>query len=172
MREFEVSLTKALKRGLRAFPKNELDVQFLSECYNFMPSETGLIPHERIQGIAWSSAYFNYLEIKDQNGVSWFWYPAFDGHIFVGPDIPSEITTGLDAIPINNSPVPYWVNILDENSDIWRLYPDSATGETRAKDSDPGVGTGISNLRWVGTTTEVWENKFNSVDKYRYAVKV
>ena len=169
MREFEVNLSKSLAKGLRPFPRNELSGSFLYECYNFMPSETGLIPYETVRAIG---SYFNYLEIKDQLGVSWYWYPVFDGHILAGSSIPSEPSTGLDAVAITPTPTPYWVNVLDELGATWRLYPDSTTGETRAKDSDPSVGTGMNSLRWRGTTQEMWELAFRVSDHTRYAVRV
>lgn len=172
MREFEISLTKNLSKGLRPFSKNALSTSFLFECHNFCPTETGLVSHETIYSIQWTSGYFNYLQIKDQLGVSWYWYPVFDGHILVSSSIPSEPTTGLDAIAVTPVTIPYWVNIVDENSAIWRLYPDSTTGETRAKDSNPAVGTGMSNLVWRGTTSENWYIKFDDATKTRYAVKI
>jgi len=172
MREFEIDLTKFLVKGLRSYRNNAVINPSLLRCYNLMPSPTGLIPHERVYGIGWETAYFNYLEIKDQNGISWFWYPVFDGHILSGEEPPSEPTTGLDPIPITPDPIPYWINLRDEDQNVWRLYPDSTTGETRAKDSDPAVGTGMSNLIWRGTTTEVWTLKFSNETKTRYAIKV
>ncbi len=157
---------------MRPFPRNELaGGEFLSECFNFVPSETGLAPYARAYGLGWSN-YFNYLEIKDQLSVSWYWYPVFDGHILVGSTIPSEPTTGLDAVAITAVPTPYWLEIRDENSAIWFLYPDSTTGETRARDAAPAIGTGISNFLWRGTTMERWMLKFNNADKSRYSVRI
>ncbi len=51
MREFELTLTKALLRGLRPFPEIAEEPTFLEECFNLMPSELGLRGHEPINGI-------------------------------------------------------------------------------------------------------------------------
>ena len=178
MREFEISLTKTLNRGLRPFPENPNNPLFLEECFNWMPSELALRPHEPLSPIGISQgAFFNYLEIKDQNGISWYWYPVFDGHILAGSGIPSEPSTGLVAIPITPITIPYWVEILDESSVVWYLYPDSTSGFTRARDTVPPVGTGMENLLWRGTTSEWWRirfsvaARFDNPDHTRYAVK-
>ena len=48
---------------------------------------------------------------------------SFDGHILTGTTVPTEPTTGLDAVPLLAPPIE-WVNIEDENNEVWKLYPD------------------------------------------------
>lgn len=172
MRQFQIPFTKGLLKGLSAFPAGLLTNPQLFECYNLMPAEGGLVAHETIYGVGLAKAAFNYLEIKDQVQVSWFWYPVFDGHILAGGNIPSEPSTGYDAIPITPAIVPYWVEILDQNLVTWYLYPDNLTGFTRARDTAPAIGTGMKNLVWRGTTGEYWRIRYNSTDNIRYAEKM
>jgi len=172
MREFTIDFTKALTRGLVAFPGNEPKILMLTECHNQILSETGLRPYAPFRGIGWEGGgFFHYLPIRDQNGVMWYWYPVFDGHILTGNTIPSEPTTGLEARPLVDEDVS-WVEILDENNSPWLLYPDPALGWTRATDTTPLTGNGVTNLVWKGTTTEWWTIRFNSVALTRHAVKV
>ncbi len=172
MREFQIPFIKPLLKGLQDFTANSLVDPQLIECHNLMPMETGLIGHETIYSTGIPKAYFNYLQIRQQAGQSWYWYPVFDGHILVGSDIPSEPSTGTDAVALNVTPTPYWVEILDENLVTWYLYPNDVDGFTRATDTKPPVGTGVQNLVWRGTTSEFWQIRFDSVSKTRYSVKV
>ncbi len=172
MREFQIPFAKPLTKGLSAFsPNNSSDVQ-LFECHNLMPMESGLVGHETIYSIGLTKMYFNYLEIRQQTGQSWYWYPVFDGHILASDVIPNEPSTGADAVALINIPTPYWVEILDENLATWYLYPNTGDGFTRATDTKPSVGTGIQNLVWRGTTGEFWQVRFDSATKTRHAVKV
>ena len=172
MREFQVPFTKPLLKGLQDFAANSIVSPQLQECHNLMPMETGLVGHETIYSIGLTSAYFNYLEIRQQTGMSWYWYPIFDGHILVTDAIPNEPSTGADAVGLINIPIPYWVEILDENLATWYLYPNDGDGLTRATDTKPSVGTGVQNMLWRGTTSEFWQIRFDSVNKTRYSMKV
>ena len=172
MREFQVPFIKSTLKGLGEFFTNSLVNPQLIECHNLMPLETGLVGHETIYSIGLTKAYFNYLEIRQQSGKSWYWYPVFDGHILVSETIPSEPSAGADAVALINIPIPYWIEILDENLSTWYLYPNDGDGLTRATDTKPSAGTGIQNILWRGTTSEFWQVRFNSSDKTRYAVKV
>lgn len=171
MREYQIPFVKQLSRGLQDFNTSETKDPQLFICYNLMPVEQGLQGHETIHGIGLTSAYFNYLQIKDQAAVSWYWYPVFDGHILAGSIVPSEPSTGYDAVAINTPVVPYWVEIPDVNGITWYLYPDTLAGWTRARDTKPPVGTGMANLVWRGTTGEFWKIKYDAVTNTRYAVK-
>lgn len=172
MREFQIPFAKSLSKGLQAFAANNIINPQLVECHNLMPLETGLVGHETIYSTGLPKAYFNYLEIREQSGISWYWYPIFDGHILATAIIPSEPTTGSDAVALINIPIPYWVEILDENLATWYLYPNPIDGFTRATDTKPLVGTGLQNMVWRGTTSEFWQIRFDTVTKTRYAVKV
>ena len=171
MREFQISFTKGLLKGLSAFPLGTKDNPQLHECYNLMPAEGGLTSHETIYGVGLTQSAFNYLEIKDQTRVSWYWYPVFDGHILAGGNVPSEPSTGYDALSITPLVIPYWVEILDQALVTWYLYPDNLTGFTRARDTAPPVGTGMKNLVWRGTTGEYWKISYNSITNTRHAEK-
>ena len=171
MRGYQIPFIKQLANGLHSFATITLGNPQLLECYNLMPVEQGLRGHEVIHGIGLTSAYFNYLQIRDQTGVSWYWYPVFDGHILAGEIVPSEPSTGYDAVSLTPTPVPYWVEILDATNVIWYLYPDTVAGWTRARDTKPPVGTGMVDLLWRGTTGEFWKIKYDATTNTRYAVK-
>lgn len=172
MREFTIDLSKALSRGLTPFPGNELRGIGLYECYNQVPTENGLEDYKPLRATGCgASMFFHYLRILDQGGVPWYWYPVFDGHILSGDTIPSEPTTGLDPLSLINEDV-QWVEILDENFQMWKMYPDQATGFTRVTDTTPLSGVGLESLVWRGTTTEWWTVRFDDASKTRYAVKV
>jgi hypothetical protein len=171
MREFTIDVSKALPKGLAPFQDREGVALGLHECFNFVPDEIGLKAWEPLVPTGWKGAYFNYLEIRDQTGETWFWYPVFDGHILAGDMVPSEPTTGLVPLPVTTGPVE-WLNIPDENDFLWKLYPDVADGFTRATDSTPLSGVGHDNIVWRGTTGELWTIRFDTVSHTRYAVKV
>jgi hypothetical protein len=171
MREFQVDLSKALAKGLSPLDDREGSVLTLHECFNFIPDEVGLKPWEPVNPIGWRGAFFNYLPIRDQTGILWYWYPVFDGHILAGPDVPSEPSTGWLPVPVVGNPIE-WVEIPDENGMIWKLYPDTADGFTRATDSTPLSGVGLDLLVWRGTTGETWTNYFETVTHTRYARRV
>lgn len=171
MREFTLELTKALSKGLSPIEAREGAVVSLYECFNFVPDEIGLKPWVPLHPIGWQGAYFNYLAIADQTGVLWYWYPVFDGHILAGNGIPLEPSTFLIPVPVIHTPV-QWVEIPDENGDLWKLYPDPVEGFTRATDFTELVGQGLEQLVWKGTTGELWTNRFDTVTHTRYAQKV
>lgn len=171
MREYQIPFIKQLTSGLHNFATNTLSNPQLFECYNLMPVEQGLRGHETIYGIGLTSAYFNYLQIRDQAGVSWYWYPVFDGHILAGSVVPSEPSTGYDAVAITPTTVPYWVEVFDATNTTWYLYPDTVAGWTRARDTKPSIGTGMNDLLWRGTTGEFWRIRYDAVTNTRYAVK-
>ncbi len=171
MREFSVSLTKTLAKGLAPFPKNESQELGLRECFNLMPSPSGLVEHEAIRSTGWKGPIFNYLPIKDQNGILWYWYPIFNGGIVVGSTIPSAPTTGMYPVSVVPAPV-WWVEIIDQAGMAWQMYPSIVTGLTFATDSQLPVGFGVKDMIWRGTTGEDWMIKFNSVTHQRISVKV
>jgi len=51
MREFGIAFEKGLRKGLRAFRNAPSGDEELVECYNLMPGELGLVPHEFITGM-------------------------------------------------------------------------------------------------------------------------
>ncbi len=171
MREFSVNLTKALTKGLAPFPKNESQELGLRECFNLMPSPSGLVEHEALRPTGWKAPIFNYLGIRDQNGVLWYWHPIFDGHIVVSTTVPTEPLTGMFPISVTNGPV-WWVEIIDQFGAAWQMYPQITTGFTFATDSQLAVGFGIKDMIWRGTTGEDWRINFNSVTHERISVKV
>jgi hypothetical protein len=171
MREFTIDLSKALTKGLSPVEDREGMLLGLRECFNFVPDESGLKSWEPLVPTGWQGGYFNYLPIRDQTGALWYWYPVFDGHILAGANIPSEPSTEWAALPIVGTPVE-WVEIPDENGDIWKLYPDPVDGFTRATDSTPLSGVGLQQLVWRGTTGETWTNFFETITHTRYARRV
>jgi hypothetical protein len=180
MREFTIDLSKALSKGLSPTETREGLILGLYECFNQVPDEVGLKPWVPISPIGMRLIpteelppvnCFNYLPIRDQTGVLWYWYPVFDGHILAGSTIPSEPSTGLIPLSIVAQPVE-WVEIFDELGNVWKLYPDVEAGFTRATDSTPLNGIGLQYLIWRGTTTELWTNRFDLESHTRFAQKV
>jgi hypothetical protein len=58
MRQGEIDLTKALKRGLRRFPVSPRGSLWLLECHNWAPAEDGIEAHETVtslgaSGVSW-----------------------------------------------------------------------------------------------------------------------
>lgn len=58
MRQGEVDLTRALKRGLRRFSVSPRNSLWMIECHNWAPAEDGIEPHETVTslgatGVAW-----------------------------------------------------------------------------------------------------------------------
>lgn len=51
MREFGVTFSEGLRKGLRAFNSRIQKKEELIECFNFMPHELGLIAHEEIENL-------------------------------------------------------------------------------------------------------------------------
>jgi hypothetical protein len=169
MREFIVDVSESLKKGLKAFHENVKNSLMLEECHNFQVGEDGLEEYNPINPLGWQSYFFNYLPIRTQPGFLLYWYPVADGRILISATVPDESQNGLDAIPVS-TPVE-WVEILDEYNAVWKLYPDQFTGSTRATDSTPLNGTGLSNMVWRGTTGERWTNRFSRAELARYAVR-
>ena len=48
MKQGEVDLSRALKRGLRRFPVSPKNSEWLLECHNWAPAEDGIEPHETL----------------------------------------------------------------------------------------------------------------------------
>ena len=55
MKQGEVDLTKALKRGLRKFAESPRNSLWLIECHNLAPSEEGIEPHETVTSLGATS---------------------------------------------------------------------------------------------------------------------
>ena len=58
MKQGEIDLTRALKRGLRRFSVSPRNSLWLIECHNWAPAEDGVEPHETVtslgaSGISW-----------------------------------------------------------------------------------------------------------------------
>ncbi len=170
MREFELQLTKSLSKGLRPFPRNELVAQMLSECFNMMPAETGLVPHETVCGIGFTTVYFNYLRIKSQNGDTWFWYSLAAGVLTQASTAPS--IDGLDTIDLTPSIIPYWLTLKDELAGTWYLYPSNTLGYPLVSTTVPTTGTGRASFEFGGSTGQHWTYAVNSVTSSFYPVEV
>lgn len=48
MKQGEVDLSRALKRGLRRFPVSPKNSEWLLECHNWAPAEDGIETHEQL----------------------------------------------------------------------------------------------------------------------------
>lgn len=83
---------------------------------------------------------FDYLGIKDQSGVTWYWWINRAGELDWSLTPPS-IATRV-AVDLALSPLPYWFEVLDPEGNSRWIFPTSLTGEPDVMDTEPAVGTG------------------------------
>lgn len=84
-------------------------------------------------------ATFNYLAIKDQNAVVWYWYIASDNTLAVSSTIPTSL--GKQAAAIIIAVTPSWLEINNPTPALRYVYP-TLTGDPLAQAAQPAVGTG------------------------------
>lgn len=154
MREFGIAFAKGLANGLRYTENPRYDEEWLIECYNLMPSEGGLVPFEPATPLGFAVVWLEYLRIRAQDGTTWYWMAGRDGALevsLVQPNIP-----GFDMVDITPATVPYFITILDQDDDLWYLYPDSITGQVILHNVVPGVGTGLTNFKILCLDAITW----------------
>ena len=103
------------------------------------------------------SATFDYFQIKDQNGLTWYWWVNRAGEFDAGLNPPSFNT--FIAADLNLSPVPSWLVVLDANGATRYVYPSPLHGDPLVSATVPSVGTGRTGsptVRSMGTGEWQW----------------
>lgn len=144
MQEFTFAYLKGLTRGLRRFPISAPKEEWLSECHNLEPQETGVVGYVSLLPLNITTLTFDYLGIKDQAGTVWYWYLGRDGELYTTVDNSIPNVSPFDAVDITPGTIPYWVRMVDELGGFWYLSPDTI-GSMDFSQTQPSVGTGINN---------------------------
>lgn len=139
MQEYGVLFLKGLLKGLRPFKAGPLDEPMLYECWNLMPTETGLIGHDYLLPIGIPAVGFEYLGIYDQDGVIWYWTIHYDGELAVWDTLPTHLI--YEVINVTPALIPWWWPVLDELDTIWYLYPNAVTGQPILSGTQPADGS-------------------------------
>ena len=84
-------------------------------------------------------ATFNYVAVKDQNGVVWYWYIASDNTLAVSATVPSSL--GKQAAAIVIAITPSWLEINNPTPALRYVYP-ALTGDATVSSTQPTVGSG------------------------------
>lgn len=149
MREFGITYQKGLIKGLRPFTRHPPNDPGLIECFNLMPHEDGLLPHEELENFSERNGGFDFLVasyfgLKDQNGVLWYWYVGRGLDLLVSSDVPNFDLSGFDAIDASLSTIPYWIQVDAFNAITTQmyLYPDINNGFPLVSNTAPAVGSG------------------------------
>lgn len=85
---------------------------------------------------------YGYFAIKDQAGVTWYWW------VTKSRDVDWGLTPGNFSHRIAQevvlSPIPYWLALVDGTAVTRYVYPQTLTGEILVESSAPAVGTGYT----------------------------
>jgi hypothetical protein len=137
-----------LYRGLRPFPNPRPGQEFLLDCYNFVPSELGLTAYEPFIPIGTSAPLVDYIRVRDQGGVVWYWLCDLDLNLIIEPTLPNLIPLGFDVNDITPTTVPYWLQVdaVDSLSTQMYVFPSAIDGTPLIDTSSPAVGSGYDVL--------------------------
>jgi hypothetical protein len=169
MQEFALLFSEGLRRGLRRFALSTQEEQ-LVECYNLMPDIEGLIPHERVRDIGFSFSYFEYIRLLDQADIEHYWCAGPDGALTVLTTVETELQ-GRHSVDVTPSNI-YWLELEDESSVVWYLWPDDITAQPILTSEPPPVGSGISVITFRGVDALVWTYAVDSIIPTYYPVEV
>jgi len=127
LQEYGILFLKGLLKGLRPFAAGPLSEPMLSECWNLMPTETGLLGHDFLLPIGIPAVGFQYIGIYDQSQVLWYWSIHYDGNLLIWNRSPTHpIYEVINVTPIIT---PWWWPLEDELGTLWYLYPNVVTGQ-------------------------------------------
>jgi hypothetical protein len=96
----------------------------------------------QFQAVSTYTPFFDYFAIKDQNGVTWYWWILASGDIAWGLSVATLSYAQPREVVL--SPTPYWLVLVDTTAVTRYVYPDVDTGEILVADSPPSVGTGYT----------------------------
>lgn len=89
---------------------------------------------------------YDYFAIRDQAGVTWYWWVTKSGDIEWG--LSPGTYPHRNARLVTLSPIPSWLVLVDGTAVTRYVYPQTLTGEILVESSAPSVGTG-----YVGSPT-------------------
>lgn len=93
-----------------------------------------------VQARAQAIPFYEYFTIKDQSGVSWYWWVTSSRDIAWGTSLLSYPHRQSRALLV--SPIPSWITVVDTTAVTRYVYPKTLTGELLVMPSAPAVGTG------------------------------
>ena len=97
---------------------------------------------------------FDYFAIKDQAGVTWYWWINRAGELD-WDNTPPDLGTRI-AVNLNLSPIPSWLQVLNPAGQTRYIFPQTLTGAPDVRTTQPPVGTGYIGapvVRGAGTGT-------------------
>ena len=144
MREFGIPLPKSIMRGLRAFPTPMAGEEELLECHNLAPSEHGLRGHVALVAIGFTAPFMEYIGIRDQSGVIWYWSAGADLGTTFDTVVPSVSSMGFVATSVTPTTIPYWLQVdaIDVPATQLYIFPSELTGDILVNTVAPPIGTG------------------------------
>jgi hypothetical protein len=144
MREFASAFGKGLFRGLRAFPSPLRDAEELVECHNLAPSEHSLRGRDSLVPIGFSAPFVEYIGVRDQGGITWYWTTGPDLVINYDTTVPNATTLGYNVVALTPSTTPYWLQVdaVDVPATQLYIFPSELTGDLLVNTVAPPVGAG------------------------------
>jgi hypothetical protein len=86
--------------------------------------------------------YYEYFAIKDQAGVTWYWWVTKSRDLAWG--LSPGVYPHRQSREVVLSPIPYWLVLVDATVTTRYVYPKTLTGEVLIMPSAPAVGTGYT----------------------------
>jgi hypothetical protein len=163
VQEYGVLFLKGLLKGLRPFRAGALDEPMLYECWNLIPTETGLVGHDYLLPIGIPAVGFEYMGIYDQSQFLWFWSVGYDGNLEIWDRVPTH--PFYEIKNITPELVPWWAPLEDEIGSIWYLYPNIDTGQPILSTTQPLTGESSLETDWHIRSIffEYWQYQVNSI---------
>lgn len=144
MREYGIPYIQNLYRGLRPFPNPQPGQEFLLDCYNLVPSELGLLAYEPLTAVGTPIPLVDYIKIKDQDGVVWYWLCSVGLDLTYQSAVPNLVPLGFNMNDITPATIPYWLQVdaVDDIVTQMYLFPSNIDGNPLIDIASPEVGTG------------------------------
>jgi hypothetical protein len=86
--------------------------------------------------------FYDYFAIKDQAGVTWYWWITKSADIEWGLSPLTYVHRNPREVVL--SPIPSWLALVDATAVTRYVYPKTLTGEILVASSAPAVGTGYT----------------------------
>jgi hypothetical protein len=147
VREYGIDFEEGLRKGLRAFPNPVPGKEELIECYNLVPSPTGLVAHERIEDFDFSE--FTLTPDPKLTGLRAYWKLEENG----GPYADSVGDSDLVALESFHE-----TNLTRVDGIRGFAQRAQQTGATQGRGSEGATCAHNSALNLVGTdfTINLW----------------
>lgn len=144
MREFGIPFSKGLLKGLRPFTTPHSGEEQLVECYNLIPSEFSLKGFEPLLPVGQTNPGLEYLRIKDQSDVIWYWFSGRNLDLVFFNALPTIIDFGFVGTDLTPVIIPYWLQVdaTDSLATQIYIYPSDIDGTPFVDIVPPAIGTG------------------------------